>query len=310
MIIILEGPDGSGKTQLADALRQRLQRERMVHIAKHGPYTGVNAADLCRMYFRTMTPALTYDDHVIMDRAWISEPIYGDVYRNGANRVDMPRRRMLERLALSRGAVLVLCQPPFENCAQAFASRQKEEYLDNLEQLKDVYEAYDSLGQGMALPLEHYDYTQDSVDGLLDRIKDRSIDNKAAGGGCFNEGNILLLCDKGPRTNMRASALIVPFINFLDNDGPSRMLAQTLEREGISENQVYWINTQTHQGVPTNPDFIKQLNPGKVFALGNNAYAWALNSNVEAIKLPPPLHHIQHYPDQPYAITERDHGNS
>lgn len=309
MIVILEGPDGGGKTQLADALRQRMQQSRVVHTAKHGPYTGVAPADLCRIYFRAMTPALTHDEHVIMDRSWVSESIYGDVYRSGVNRVDMQRRRMLERIALSRGAVLVVCQPPFENCAKTFLLREKDEYLDNLSQLKAVYEAYDSLGQNMALPFVHYDYTRDNVDTLLGVIKERSIVNKAAGGGCFKEGNILLLCDKGPKTNMRASALVIPFINFLDNDGPSRMLVQTLENEGVLENKVYWINTQTFQGVPTSPDFITQLKPSKIFALGNNAYAWALNNNVRVTKLPPPLHHMQNYSDQPYHIMGYTNGN-
>ena len=37
MIVILEGPDGAGKTTLAEALRQRLQGDRMTHVVKHGP---------------------------------------------------------------------------------------------------------------------------------------------------------------------------------------------------------------------------------------------------------------------------------
>lgn len=310
MIIILEGPDGAGKTTLSEALRQRLQSDRMVHVVKHGPYKGVASEDLCRIYFRAMTPALTFNDHVIMDRSWLSEPIYGEVYRNGDNRIDMPRRRMLERAALSRGAVVIHCQPDFDVCAKAFSSRTEDEYLDNLAQLKQVYDGYETLAQRTALPTIHYDYTLDSIDDVLDKLKHLTIENKASGGGAFKEGNILMLCDRGPRTNVRASAVVIPFINFLDNDGPSRMLATTLEQEGVNEDKMYWINTQTYQGVPTDPSFIKQLKPSKIFALGNNAYTWALNNNVNAIKLPPPLHHMQHYAEQPYMIMESDYGNT
>jgi hypothetical protein len=103
--------------------------------------------------------------------------------------------------------------------------------------------------------------------------------------------------------------VVIPFINFLDNDGPSRMLADALEYEGVTERELYWINTQTYQGTPTEPDFIEKLKPSKIFALGNNAYTWALNNHVKAIKLPPPLHHMQHYPNQPYLIMESDNGN-
>jgi thymidylate kinase len=309
MILILEGPDGAGKTTLAETLRHRFQDKSMVHIVKHGPYTGVEPEHLCRIYFRSMSPALTFDDVVIMDRSWLSEPIYGEVYRNGANRIDVERKRMLERVALSRGAVVVHCQPDFETCVEAFEKRKSEEYLDDISQLEAVYNEYESIGLTTSLPTIHYDYTQDSIDWLLDKISRVSIKNGASGGGCFKQGNILMLCDKGPRTNVRASAVVIPFINFLDNDGPSRMLAEALEHEGISERELYWINTQTYQGTPTEPDFIKELKPSKIFALGNNAYTWALNNSVKAIKLPPPLHHMQNYPNQPYLIMETDDGN-
>jgi thymidylate kinase len=309
MILILEGPDGAGKTTLAETLRQRFQGNGMVHIVKHGPYTGVESEHLCRIYFRAMSPALTFDDTVIMDRSWISEPIYGEVYRNGQNRIDLPRKRMLERVALSRGAVVIHCQPDFETCAETFEKRPDEEYLDDISQLEQVYEEYEALPLITNLPTVRYDYTRDTVDELLDKVAKVSTKNEASGGGCFKQGNILMLCDKGPRTNVRASAVVIPFINFLDNDGPSRMLAEALEHEGVMEREMYWINTQTYQGTPTAPDFIQKLKPSKIFALGNNAYTWALNNNVKAIKLPPPLHHMQNYPNQPYLIMEADNGN-
>lgn len=310
MIIILEGPDGGGKTTLAEALRHRLQSDRMTHVIKHGPYKGVKSEDLCKMFFRSMSQALTYDDHVIMDRSWLSEPIYGEVYRNGENRVDMPRHRMLERVALSRGAVVIHCQPDLEVCIKTFSGRLDDEYLDNVEQLKAVYQGYELLDMKTCLPVIPYDYERDTLEGLLPKLMGRSSRNPFSGGGAFREGNILMLCDRGPRTNVRESAAVVPFINFLDNEGPSRMLVDTLEREGIPEDHIYWINTQTYQGTPTDAKFVQSLKPSKVFALGNNAYSWALNNDVQSHKLPPPLYHMQNFPNQPYHITEADYGNA
>lgn len=309
MIIILEGPDGAGKTTLAEALRHRLQPDRMTQIVKHGPYTNLVPEELCKIYFRSMTQALTYNDHVIMDRSWLSERIYGNVYRGGADRVDMPRKRMLERVALARGAVVVHCQPSFELCATAFTSRSDDEYLDTLKQLQQVYDEYETLKLHTSLPVIHYDYQYDEVDALITKIKAASTENGSEGGGSFKEGNYLMLCDRGPRANVRPGAAVIPFINFLDNDGPSRMLADTLEREGVPESKCYWVNTQTYQGTPTNPAFIRELKPSRIFALGNNAFTWALNNSVQAHKLPPPLYHMQNYPNQPYHITEADYGN-
>lgn len=308
MIIILEGPDGAGKTTLSEALRQHFQQDRMTQIVKHGPFKGLVAEELCKTYFRAMSQALTYNDHVIMDRCWLSEPIYGTVYRKGANRVDIPRKRMLERVALSRGGVVVHCQPDFTLCVNTFVDRQDHEYLDTVTQLSAVYNEYETLKYQTSLPVVHYDYQYDEVDDLIEKIKAASIQNEAEGGGCFKEGNYLMLCDKGPRANIKAGAAIVPFINFLDNDGPSRMLADTLEREGITEDQCYWINTQSYQGTPTDVLFLRKLKPARVYALGNNAYTWSLNNNVQAQKLPPPLYHMQNYPNQPYHITELEYG--
>lgn len=309
MIIILEGPDGGGKTTLSETLRSRLQNDRMTHVVKHGPYKGVKSEDLCKIFFRSMSQALTYDDNVIMDRSWLSEPIYGAVYRKGENRVDMPRWRMLERVALSRGAVVIHCQPDFEVCAKTFLSRLDEEYLDTIGQLKNVYDAYESIGQSTSIPVINYDYMHDDLSDLFAKLDDKSYTNVSSGGGCFREGNILMLCDKGPRANVRSSAAVVPFINFQDDDGPSRMLAETLQREGIDESQLYWINTQTYQGTPLSTSFMQYLKPSKVFAIGNNAYTWALNNDIRAHKLPPPLYHMQNFPNQPYHITEADYGN-
>jgi len=312
MLLILEGPDGGGKTTLAEQLRNRLhnrQNPGLLHIVKHGPYKDVMAEDLCKIYFRAMSPALTFNDTVVMDRSWLSEPIYGEVYRKGANRIDVPRRRMLERVALSRGAVVVLCQPDFEVCCKTFESRRAEEYLDTSAQLRKVYDGYTALELQTALPVVHYDYTRDDIEDLMSRIDKATIHNEAAGGGAFMKGNTLLLCDKGPRANMRASAVVVPFVNFLEDAGPSRMLAMTLHNEGVSEKELYWINTQNSQGAATDPAFLKLLQPSKIYAIGNNAYTWALQHGVKAIKLPPPLYHMQHYPTQPYQITEAAHGN-
>jgi thymidylate kinase len=312
MIIILEGPDGAGKSTLAEKLRAIISKSTasMVHMVKHGPYSGLNSEQLCKLYFRAMSPALTFDDTLIMDRSWLSEPIYADAYRGGNSRVDMPRRRMLERIALARGAVVVLCQPAYEVCEQAFSARLGEEYLDNTTQLRQVYAAYDALALQTHLTVVHYDYVNDDIEDLFAKIKYASIANKSTGGGSFKQNNYLMLCDKGPQMNVKSSAVVVPFINFLDNDGPSRMLAAVLEDEGVPESCLYWANTQNAAGAPSDASFIQQLAPRKIFALGNNAYAWALNNNVKAIKLPPPLYHIQNYPDQPYHITEGNNGFS
>ncbi len=150
---IVEGPDGSGKSTLAQALARETQGV-LVH---HGSYLRAGAPDLEAIYQLSMTPALHGHADVVLDRCWLSEPIYGAVMRSGVCRVPSSAVRSLERLAESAQAMVVLCLPPFEVCAKTFEGRPEEEYLKKTEQLKKVWEGYDRMPT--TLPVVRYDRT-------------------------------------------------------------------------------------------------------------------------------------------------------
>ena len=123
MIVILEGPDGAGKTTLAKQLHTWLSASDDCAIVHHGPYEGVVSSELARIYFSSLLNALTYNKHVILDRAWYSEPIYAAEYRKVQSRISIAQRRMLERCALSRQGVVIYCNAPLDACAQVFSTR-------------------------------------------------------------------------------------------------------------------------------------------------------------------------------------------
>jgi thymidylate kinase len=162
-LVILEGPDGAGKTTLGQELHARLG----VHITNHGPYKG--EAQIWRHYFESMLPAYSGVRDVILDRCWIAEPIYGKVYRGGLNRIEPWQLRILEYVADNCKLRVVLCLPPVTECIRNFNSRREMEMLDNEAQLVAVYNEYAEAWKKLSAWAEviRYDYTRDDAERAI-----------------------------------------------------------------------------------------------------------------------------------------------
>lgn len=161
-LIIVEGPDGAGKSTLIAALHRSLPAAHLIH---HGPMPEV--FDLPAVYHRSMVehPGLT-----IIDRAWVSERIYGTVCR-GVNRVSFGDRRMLEQKALSLGALEVLCLPSLKDCMKTW--RQREEYIKDERQFMTIYGKYAVYNAVLSSPLPRiqYNYSIQNIDAVVARIR-------------------------------------------------------------------------------------------------------------------------------------------
>lgn len=210
-LIILEGPDGSGKTTLANWLAAR----KTMRIVKHGPYHGATSQLLPAIYESSL------GDQVVLDRSWLSEPIYGSVMRGGADRIGTPARRVLERAALEYDAIVVLTLPSYETCERTWKARPESEYLPSPEQLHAVYKLYDQ-GLDTDLPLFYYNYTRDHPDlvvGWLDFVPE-FIDS------------------------MRSSSSLVVVKNdrYRDPLDPIALsISEGFEEAGVSEISVRWV---------------------------------------------------------------------
>lgn len=165
-IIILEGPDGGGKTTLAHELHARFG----VHTTNHGPYKGER--QIWRHYFESMLPAYSGERDVILDRCWIAEPIYGQVYRGGLNRIELWQLRILEYIAEQCDTTVILCMPPVTECIKNFNSRRAQEMLDNEAQLVSVYNGYQEAWAKLAMHMSvvRYNYISDSLEGVLRHV--------------------------------------------------------------------------------------------------------------------------------------------
>lgn len=149
MILILEGPDGSGKTTLATRLHATTGYP-MYHRSKPE-----NEEDKANMMEQLKADLKKYKN-VIVDRCWYSEIVYGNVMRDGSV-IDYPEMYDLERLALSKGALLIYCTgDPAAMYKRATA--RGEDYITSFADYMQICRSYDRLMFDMPhlLPVVRY----------------------------------------------------------------------------------------------------------------------------------------------------------
>lgn len=258
-------------------------------VTHHGPYPGVESKELGMRYLKSMEIALNDHQDVLLDRSWLSEPIYAKVHRDLESRIDNIMKAMLERAALTANAVVVLCQPPLETCIKNFGARRDAELLTNEVKLARVYAQYGQLTT--ALPLIKWDYTKDSLFDLDVKIElARGPRNMGPGAGSWRPGVVVLV---GERANVSArrikETVVLPFVSF-ENKGCSGWLTKQLIDAGLSENQLYWVNAIDTDGNPCDASFIAHLKPKAVIAMGAVAKGWCMLNRVKCVSVPHPMH--------------------
>lgn len=138
-IIVLEGADASGKTTLAQHFREKYGA-RYVHLGLYD--------DIWRWHLGALWRAIKLADHelVVIDRHWISECAYGQVYRTGSK---YPvASRCMDRVLMKHGAVYVLCVPSDYEGQLARHHRLKGERQELYHSITGVVQFYADLRYG------------------------------------------------------------------------------------------------------------------------------------------------------------------
>jgi len=161
-VIILEGPDGAGKSTLADSLEQ-LTGFRSEHLV-----APVDEPPLATC-IRYLDDTLASGKGIIFDRFHLSEHVYGPIAR-GVDQIGAAGAVLEQSMWDTVRPVVVLCLPPHEIAQQNWALRNaaRAEMIERREMYDAVYSAYQSIRT--TLPVIQYDYTRDSAVNVLARL--------------------------------------------------------------------------------------------------------------------------------------------
>ena len=171
-IIVLEGPDHSGKTTLADHLVKKYDAEYL-----HATFPFPQGHDVFSYHLMLMLKAINYSQTklVIIDRLWPSELVYGCVHRGGCS---MPRYEILiDRLIRKHAGVYVFClhsrnQEQYEAEFEKDAIARKEVYATSA---GSVFTGYHALYSKMAhrrdvMPYYYTEKAGKDIDGFLSGV--------------------------------------------------------------------------------------------------------------------------------------------
>lgn len=294
-ITIFEGPDGSGKSTAARAYAQATGAKYV-----HMPAMPCVKDNLARMYVEAMMPAILGYQDIVMDRCWLSEAPYGAAFREGQNRLTVASQRMLERLALRCGAVVVMCRPAYEVVKTNYLSRRHLEMLTNESQLKMVYDSYRTVKT--ALPRIVYDYTRDgSITSEVFELaihdmrpSRHPVDIKSAGN---LKADIIIIGNNHAERKDCDPWYQWPFASFGEH-GCSQWLTNEIDRIGLSEIELLWL------GSDQDLEFICDLQPKIILTLGDDAYEQLYRLKLFSSKLVHPLTWMMSNPSRHYPLEK------
>ena len=289
-IIVIDGCDGTGKTTLAKAICDRFDG---VYI--HNTYRWPTKMPLYHTAALHRALKLARTRLVVIDRLWMSEAIYADVYRGGSPWPHMGRT--MDRIIRKVGGVYILAQSP-ANHAEKFEQlkSERDEMYDNVDRVR---ERFDMLFEG-GFAGHDRDYVQQlSVFGMRRRddvmpyrydVEGRDLDvyigmvysvlesrwmkqyepalhlHTKNFAGHLHEAKIIFVGDKA---NSKMRAVSWPFYDFANC---SEFFADVLHELNFDETRAVYINAHDGNGPLYVNDCLRAKPYMKVICLGNGAF--------------------------------------
>lgn len=179
MLIILEGPDGGGKSTLAELFRDR-HRGRPLQPGHGWAYRSqLGGRTMTHDQMRTNTYGLVNDlrnevftnQRVLVERLHaVSDEVYRELFGGPRFLTHFETSQVMSSLAGS-GVVVVYCRPPLQTVIDQGLKKAGDDTEDWLlkvgHRLPALYEAYDCIMNRLAflyrIPVVRYDYTQAST---------------------------------------------------------------------------------------------------------------------------------------------------
>lgn len=169
MLILLEGPDGGGKTATA---RSSAFAD---CVYKHnGPPIGTTQIERVEWQLAGLKP-VPGAKHTVVDRSWPSEQIY----HKFADRPDVfsaPIHQLFDEFMSWHAGVIVICLPPYEVARRTWRERadQGKELLTKEMQFREMYDFYKNYGEWWPTytPVVYYDFTTTTPEQLRENINE------------------------------------------------------------------------------------------------------------------------------------------
>lgn len=165
-MIVVEGPDGAGKTTLARALSNiygfRIEGKNKNDRSEPDGPPKRSAKE--RTWEALGLAVAAHTPVVIYDRLFVSELIYGPIVRHSIE-FGSRERQQCELIFAALGVPFILCLPPKETVLENLA--RGEQYARG--QQSEIYQAYESYWPPL-LNTEKYDYTRDGLEKITHRI--------------------------------------------------------------------------------------------------------------------------------------------
>lgn len=304
---ILEGPDGGGKSTLADQLAAPDGAAAGALAVHCGPFLKAGRG-LARLYVEAMLPALLGLRDVVMDRSWLSEPVYAQARRHAPSRLAAADMRMLERVAARCQTVVVRCLPPRAACLAAFKERRPTEYLKSEDELRLVWDLY-AAGLRTTLPTVDHDFTDGGpAPGGRAAMAATAPHPLAAPSAGHAKADALLVGDRCGEVREHDPLLRLPFVGF-GGQGTAAWLTAQLDRAGIPESKLLWACANEGGGLRPLLE-APGVRPRVVVALGDAAGravddAVGLIPGAEVIHADDPRRARKSSPSRPYELIKR-----
>lgn len=260
MVVVLEGPDCSGKTQLAERLAIEFGFK-VVHTGRPG-----KDEDLFVSYTDRLIEALSDDQPVVFDRLHIGETVYGPVMRK-TDLLGPLGLRLIDRVIAARNVKTVICLLERSTYIPRFTNRGDDYVKDSVKAIKIYNQYHDYYNRHrFCAGVTRYDFEHDDLDDLYYTLFSPRLSLPV---GCTGNplAEVLIV---GDSVNSNVLAHDLPFHHLANS---SLYLHQSLDLSGLDENNLAFANTFKYTGGATNLAQIVGRMPKfkKAIALGREA---------------------------------------
>lgn len=166
-MIIVEGPDGGGKTTLARELSQKFG----LQMARHGTRSNLPEGDVRARVYDAFGEAVRGHDPVrVHDRLYYSELVYGKVLRQHI-RFSLIEQRYIHKLIVAFKPPIIMCIPPLEVVK---ANVEGGHHIPGVEEnIETIWSMYRRISGFLSNLKMSYDYTGEQVSTPMEKIEQR-----------------------------------------------------------------------------------------------------------------------------------------